>query len=61
MWILELRFPEDYSRLEYLKMNVVSEYKNENVEIIVNDVDEIRKEILAKFFWVREMYESPIV
>ena len=42
-------------------MNVVSEYKNENVEIIVNDVDEIRKEILAKFFWVREMYESPIV
>jgi len=30
-------------------MNVVSENKNENVEIIVKDADKIRKEILAKF------------
>jgi hypothetical protein len=29
-------------------MNVVSENKNANVEIIVNDVDKLRKEILAK-------------
>jgi len=30
-------------------MNVVSENKNENVEIIVNDDDVIRKQIIAKF------------
>ncbi len=30
-------------------MNVVSEKQNENIEIIVKDVDKIRKEILAKF------------
>jgi len=30
-------------------MNVVSENKNENVEIIVKNADEVRKQILAKF------------
>ena len=48
MWILERRFPENYGRRLYRKMNVVSENKNANVEIIVNDVDKLRKEILAK-------------
>jgi hypothetical protein len=41
MWILERRFPENYGRRVYRKMNVVSENKNANVEIIVNDVDKI--------------------
>jgi len=49
MWILERRFPEDFARRQYRKMNVVSESKNENVEIIVQDTEAIRKEILAKF------------
>ena len=47
-WILERRFPESYGRREYRKMNVVSENKNVNVELIVNDADDIRKKILAK-------------
>jgi hypothetical protein len=58
MWILERRFPEDFVRRQYRKTNVVSENKNENVEIIVNDADEIRKQILAKFDRVRENNES---
>jgi|SRR5271157_910443 len=49
MWILERRFPEDFGRRVYRNANVVSENKNENVEIIVNDEDEIRKQILMKF------------
>jgi hypothetical protein len=49
MWILERRFSEDFGRRQYCKMDVVSENKNENVEIIVNDADGIRKHILAKF------------
>jgi|SRR5271157_1000713 len=49
MWILERCFPEDFARRQYRKMNIVSENKNENVEIIVQDTDAIRKEILAKF------------
>jgi hypothetical protein len=49
MWILERRFPEDFARRQYRKMNVVSENKNENVEVIVQDTNAIRKEILAKF------------
>jgi len=49
MWVLERLFPEDFGRCGYRKMNVVSENKNENVEIIVKDADKIRKEILAKF------------
>ena len=39
-------------------MNVVSENLNQNVEIIVNDADVIRKQILAKFDWVGENNES---
>jgi hypothetical protein len=58
MWILERRFSEDFGRRQYHKMDVVSENKNENVEIIVNDADNIRKEILAKFELVGEIPES---
>jgi hypothetical protein len=47
MWILEeRRFPEDFGRREYRKMDVISENKNENVEIIVQDSDAIRRKIL---------------
>jgi hypothetical protein len=49
MWILERRFSGDFGRRQYRKMDVVSENKNENVKIIVNDADGIRKQILAKF------------
>ncbi len=49
LWILEKRFAADFGRHEYRKMNVVSENMNQNVEIIVNDVDILRKQILAKF------------
>jgi transposase len=49
MWILERRFPDEFGRRVYRKINSVSENKNENIEINVNDVDEIRKQILAKF------------
>ena len=35
MWILERRFSEDFGRRTYRKMDVVSENRNENVEIIV--------------------------
>ena len=49
-WILERRFPEDFGRRLYRKTNVVSENLNQNVnvEIIVQDTDEVRKEILKK-------------
>jgi transposase len=57
MWILERRFPEDFGRREYRKINTVSENKNENVEIIVKDDDVIRKQILAKFDVMRERHE----
>ena len=59
MWIVERRFPEDYWKHEYRKINAVSENKNENVELIINDVNEIRTEILAKFVLVRERHKSP--
>jgi hypothetical protein len=57
-WILERRFPEDFGRMEYRKMNVVSENLNQNVELIVNDADVIRRQILAKFDLVGENNES---
>jgi hypothetical protein len=41
----------------YRKTNVVSENLNQNVDIVVKDVDGIRKQILAKFDWVRESHE----
>jgi len=48
MWILERRFPEDFGRREYRKINTISENKNENVEIIAKDSDAIRKNIFEK-------------
>jgi transposase len=54
MWILSRRFPEEFGRRVYRHTNVVSENLNQNVEIIVNDVDEVRKQILAKFDRVEE-------
>jgi hypothetical protein len=44
----------------YRKTNVVSENLNQNVEIIVNDADILRKQILAKFYRVGELQESQI-
>jgi hypothetical protein len=61
MWILERRFPEDFARRQYRKMNVVSENKNENVEIIVQDTNAIRKEILEKFALGRKNQESSTI
>jgi len=58
MWILERRFSEDFGRRLYRKTNVVSENLNQNVEIIVNDADKIRQQILAKFDRVGESNES---
>ena len=49
MFILERRFHEDFGRRQYRKMDVISENKNENVEIIVNDADGVRAQILEKF------------
>jgi hypothetical protein len=49
MFILERRFSEDFGRHVYRKMDVVSEKRNENVEITVTEADILRKQILAKF------------
>ena len=57
MWILDRRFPDDFGRRVYRKINSVSDNKNENVQLIVNDSDEIRKQILAKFDRVEESNE----
>jgi hypothetical protein len=46
MWILERRFPDEFGRGVYKKTNVVSENLNQNVEIVVKDVDKIRKQII---------------
>lgn len=43
LWVLERRFSEYFGRREYRKMNVVSENRNKNVELIINDADGIRK------------------
>ena len=48
MWILSRRFPEEFGRRVYRHTNVVSENLNQNVEIIVQDTDKVRKEILEK-------------
>jgi hypothetical protein len=58
MWILERRFSEDFGRRVYRKTNLVSENKNVTVELIVNDADGIRKQILAKFERIGESNES---
>jgi len=55
MFILERRFSEDFGRRIYKKTNVVSEILNQNVEIIVQDTDAIRNEILNKLSIVVEL------
>ena len=54
MWILERRFPVDFARRNYRKMNVVSENQNVIVDIAINDADGIREQILEKFAFGRE-------
>ena len=49
MWILERRFPEDFARRQYHKMNAVSANQNVNVDMTVMEADMLRKEILGKF------------
>ena len=49
MWILERRFPEEFGRRVYKKINVVSENQNVIVDIAINDADGIRAQILEKF------------
>jgi transposase len=49
MWILERRFPKDFARRQYRKMNVVSENQNVIVDIAINDADGIMAQILEKF------------
>ena len=49
MWMLERRFSDDFGRRIYRKTNVISENINENVEITIEEGDQIRKQILAKF------------
>jgi hypothetical protein len=58
MFILERRFPDEFGRRVNRKTNVVSENLNQNGEIIINDTDGIRKQILAKFDRVGENNES---
>ena len=57
IWILERRFSEDFGRRQYRKTNVISENQNQNVDLIINDTDNIRKQILAKFDRVEESNE----
>src|ERR1035437_9593990 len=49
MWILERRFPEEFGKRVYRKINSVSENKNADVEIKIKEVDAIRKGIIKKF------------
>ena len=57
MWILERRFHADFGRRDYRKINAVTENKNENFEILVNDADKIRERIIEKFALVRKELE----
>jgi hypothetical protein len=59
MWILERRFPEEFGRRLYRKTNVVSKNQNDTVEIIVQNTDKIRKQIMDKFSLVGEQNDSP--
>ncbi len=61
MWILERWLQKEFDRRVYRKMNVVSENKNENVEIIVRDADKIGGKILEKFALSRENQESSTI
>jgi hypothetical protein len=49
IWILERRFSEDFGRRVYRKTNAVSENLNQKVEIITNEADILRKQILTTF------------
>jgi hypothetical protein len=49
LWILERRFSDEFGRRGYRKTNAISENLNQNVDLIANDTDGIRKQILAKF------------
>jgi hypothetical protein len=55
MWILERRLSEDFGRGGYRKTNVISENKNANIELIINDTDAIRNKILDKLSIVGEL------
>jgi hypothetical protein len=57
MWILERRFPDEFGRRVYRKINSASENTNEMVEIIFKDFDIIRKEIMDKLSLVGEQKE----
>ena len=57
MFILERRFPEDFARRQYRKMNIISENINENVELTVKEGDQIRKQILENFDLIAENNE----
>jgi hypothetical protein len=57
MFILERRFPDEFGRRVYRKITSVSENKNENFELIVNDADDIREKVIEKFALVREDQE----
>ena len=46
-----------FGRRIYRNTNSVSENKNENIELIVNNVDEIRAKIIEKFTLGRENQE----
>ena len=46
IFILERRFKNEFGRRIYRNTNVVAENINQNVEIVVTDVDNIRKQII---------------
>jgi hypothetical protein len=50
MFILERRFPDEFGRRVYRKTNVVAETLNQNVnvDIVINNADGIRAQILEK-------------
>ena len=54
MWILSRRFHEDFGRRQYRKMDIVSDNKNVNVDIIVQDTGAIRNNILDKLSMIGE-------
>jgi len=56
MWILERRFVKSYGRRDYRKIN--AENKNLNAEIVINDADTIKQQILEKFNLAGESNES---
>jgi hypothetical protein len=58
LWILERRFSDEFGRRVYRKTNAFSENLNQNVDLIVNDTDGIRKQILGKFDRIGESNES---